>query len=288
MKTSHLFHNLLSFDNLSKILLRKNAKNIKLLTSRKQRQEEVSFCNSFSDNQNKRRNSQRDFINSIIHELRGPLNAITGFSSLIKQDLKNFKSIENCLDYASEIEKAALDLSDFICDLLEVNSISEYTFSVNLNNKIDIADIIKRSIRLNYNSSIRKSIIINTEISEDLLPINLDAKRMKQIFSNLISNAIKYSPEGTEINIYAKNIVINQLNLLQVIVADNGFGMDRHKLRSVFKKYKTIENANSEIVDSFGLGLSITKELVELQNGKILVNSTVDKGSEFILEFPYL
>jgi signal transduction histidine kinase len=51
---------------------------------------------------------------------------------------------------------------------------------------------------------------------------------------------------------------------------------------------KTIENANSEIVDSFGLGLSITKELVELQNGKILVNSTVDKGSEFILEFPYL
>ena len=134
----------------------------------------------------------------------------------------------------------------------------------------------------------RKSIIINTEISEDLLPINLDAKRMKQIFSNLISNAIKYSPEGTEINIYAKNIVINQLNLLQVIVADNGFGMDRHKLRSVFKKYKTIENTNSEIVDSFGLGLSITKELVELQNGKILVNSTVDKGSEFILEFPYL
>ena len=152
----------------------------------------------------------------------------------------------------------------------------------------NIADIIKRSIRLNYNSSMRKNIIINTEISEDLLPINLDAKRVKQIFSNLISNAIKYSPEGTEINIYAKNIVINQLNLLQVIVADNGFGIDRHKLRSVFKKYKTIENANSEIVDSFGLGLSITKELVELQNGKILVNSTANKGSEFILEFPYL
>jgi len=284
MKTNHSFYNFLNFDNLSKILPRRN----KILSEEENiEQEKIYFYRPLLDRRNKRKNSQRDFINSIIHELRGPLNAITGFSCLIKEGLKNFKSIEDCLDYVGEIEKAAIDLNDFIKDLLEVDSIDKCSFSVNLNKKINITDIVKRSIRLNYNFSIKKNITIKTEISEDLLPINLDEKRMKQIFFNLISNAIKYSPKGTEIKICVKNILINQQDLLQVIIADNGFGMDKCQLRTAFRKYEAIKNSNSEFVDSFGFGLSIVRELVELQNGKILVKSVVNKGSEFILEFPY-
>ena len=113
--------------------------------------------------------------------------------------------------------------------------------------------------------------------------IHLDAKRTKQILANLISNAIKYSPEKTEIKICCKE---NQ-KLLEITVSEQGFGMTFSQIQTAFQKYQTIENPNSGKVDSFGLGLPITKQLVELQHGTIEVRSKVNAGTEIILRFPY-
>lgn len=293
MKEAHLHHNCFSvFDHLSKIFHTRNTSNLRnSLKEKKSENNQIrTFFTPLPDQKkpNSNKSSQRDFVNSIIHELRNPLNAIVVFSSLIKDKVKNLKSADECLDYANEIEKAALDLNELIRDLLEAGSDAEGNFSVDMSREINVADTIKRSVRLNYDFGIRRKIAIKSLVSSEVAPINLDAKRIKQILSNLISNAIKYSHENTEVAVLAKNIMKDGQKLLQIIVIDQGFGMTEDQVKTAFEKYQTIENPNTGIVDSFGLGLPITKQLVELQNGRISVKSEVGKGSEFILEFPYL
>lgn len=247
---------------------------------------EVSFKKRSSQKSKSFKSS--DFINSIIHEIKNPLNAIICFSEFLKQEVRNPKSVEECADYAIEINQAANDLSEIVEDLLDVGSIASGNFSIDLSSEICVKDLIRRVIRLNYDLSLRRRIRLKMQIADDVDMIRLDLKRMKQVLANLVSNAIKYSNPNSEITLAARNVVKNERKLLQIIVIDQGFGMTKDEIKTAFKKYQTIENSNSGIVDSFGLGLPITKHLVELQNGKISVKSEVGKGSEFILEFPYL
>jgi signal transduction histidine kinase len=281
-----------------------------------------------------------DFISSISHELKTPLNAIIAFADLLKENLSLISKIEDkeldsnkqkmlvaeANDFVKEISLVAGDMNELIHDLLDVGSLASGNFSIDLSKEIDIADVIKRSVRINHDFAIRRGIQIKVEIGDDLgvaviqnternllnseskkthemsryarhdivgchpafiagsSKIHLDAKRMKQILINLISNAIKYSPEKTEIKISCKE---NQ-KFLEIIISDQGFGMSEEEIDKAFEKYQTIENPNRGKVDSFGLGLPITKKLVELQNGKIEVRSKVNEGTEVILKFPYL
>jgi signal transduction histidine kinase len=235
------------------------------------------------------RSSQQEFINSIIHELKTPLNAIVGFSDALKDDLGNPELVKECQEYIKEINNAAMDLNDLIHDLLDVGfGVGSGNFSVDLSLEVDVENIVTRSVRLNHDYALGRHIGISKEISANLKSIKLDAKRTKQILTNLISNAIKYSPNNSEVKIFADNIVENNKEFLQIIVSDQGFGMNTSQVETAFQKYQTIQNPNSGKVDSFGLGLPIVKQLVELQNGEIFVKSEVGKGTEVIIKFPYL
>ncbi len=228
-----------------------------------------------------------DFLYAICHELKTPLNALISFSQALQEEISNPNSIKDCTDYAREINLAALDLNELIHDLLDVGQSSSGNFSVNLGDKIDIKEIIKRSIRLNYDYSLRRRVSLKAEIVDDIGLINLDEKRVKQVLVNLISNAIKYSRENSEVKIIAKKVNKNNKDYLEIIISDQGFGMSEEDIASAFQKYRTIENPNSNQVDSFGLGLPITKQLVELQNGRIEIKSKLAVGTEVFLEFSY-
>lgn len=229
-----------------------------------------------------------EFLSAIVHELKTPLNAIISFSEILKEDLSNPDSALECMDYLKEINIAAVEMNELIHDILDVKSPSNSgNFSVDLSNAIDLSDIIKRSIKLNYGYSLRRNISLKTEITTVLKPINLDTKRMKQILTNLISNAVKYSPRQSEVKITARNLSENNREFLEICVIDQGFGMTQDQVQTAFQKYQTIQNPNSGSVDSFGLGLPITKQLVELQNGSLEVKSEINQGTEIKLKFPY-
>ena len=233
--------------------------------------------------------SQQEFINSVIHELKTPLNAIVGFSDALKDDLGNPELVKECHEYIKEINIAALDLNDLIHDLLDVGSGSNTgNFSVDLSQNIDIKDVIKRAIKLNYDYALGRNISLKTEVSDNINLIKLDLRRIKQILTNLVSNAVKYSPNNTEIKITAKNLTEENRNYIEIVVVDQGFGMTKEQIITAFQKYKTIQNPNSGKVDSFGMGLPIVKQLVELQNGVIEVESEIGKGTKIKLIFPYL
>lgn len=235
--------------------------------------------------------SSFEFLTAICHEIKTPLSAIMGFSEALKEDINNPKLIRDCAEYAQDINDVAHDLNELVHDLLDIGQVISGNFSTNLTKEIDIKDSIKRSIRINYDYALKRNISIQTQISNEVKYIKLDAKRMKQIFTNILSNAIKYSPSHSEIKISARNITANFFNnlkpALEIIIKDNGFGMTEEQIEAAFLKYNTISNPNSNKVESFGFGLSITKQLIERQNGVIEVTSKVNEGTAVKLIFPY-
>jgi len=235
--------------------------------------------------------SSSEFIFAICHELRTPLNAIVGFSEALKEDVNDPKLIKDCAEYAQEISAAAMDLNELIHDLLDVGQASSGNFAVDVSQEIDVRDAVKRSVRINYDYALRRNISINVCISNEIKPIKLDAKRMKQILTNLISNAIKYSPTHSEIKILANNVIAtfsgSSVLAMEIAVHDCGFGMTKEQIEIAFSKYGTIENPNSKNVESFGFGLPIVKQLVEAQGGKIEIKSEVNAGSVIKIIFPY-
>lgn len=238
---------------------------------------------------NKNGLASSEFIKSIIHELKNPLSAIAGISHILKDEKGYNLSSSERIDYLNYLDESISDLNNLVCDLLDVSNGDERnTFSVDLSEEINIKEVLRRLIRLNKDYALRSGITINSEVADDVSTIILDEKRTKQILANLISNSVKYSPENTAITIKAKNIIKNNKTFLEITVSDQGFGMTAEEIDIAFEKYKTIKNPNSGKVDSFGLGLPIVKQLVELQKGEISVQSEPNKGTEFILRFPYM
>lgn len=227
-----------------------------------------------------------EFLSAICHEIKNPLSAIIGLSEIISLEINNPKSVPECESYAKEIVKTALEINDLVHDLLDIGQVFSGNFSIDVSNKIDVRELVHRAVKLNQDFAIRRGIILTQKVAQDIAPIRLDMKRMKQVLHNLISNAIKYSPEKTEVIVFAQNIVLGEKQYLQISVKDHGFGMSEEEVVRSFQKYQTIPNPNSGKVDSFGLGLPITKDLVERQGGKIEVISRVGGGSEFIMQFP--
>ena len=222
--------------------------------------------------------SNCEFLAAIVHELKTPLNAIIGFADILGEKDSQSDSAE-CI---SEIKQAASDMNELVHDILDIAQVSSGNFSVNLSEEIDLRDAVKRAVRLNYDYSLRRNVNLKIEISEGLKAIKLDTRRIKQVLSNLISNAVKYSPAQSDVRIICQNVG----GFLEISVIDKGFGMTSLQIEKAFEKYQTIPNPNSGKVDSFGLGLPISKHLVELQNGVIEAKSEIGQGTEMKIKFP--
>ncbi len=234
--------------------------------------------------------NKTEFLASVSHELRNPLAAITSFANFISEEsegpIKDYP--EKYKEFATDIESCSSDLMQFVNDLVDVNRAQSGEFSVNLSQKIDIADIIKRSLKITHNFAHRRRILIKTNIQPDLENIALDPVRMKQVLVNLISNSLKYSPENTEVLISAKSMIeFDGSKKLQISIKDNGFGMTEEQVKKSTEKYNNIENKNCDKIDSFGLGLALTKYLVETQKGKFEIKSKINNGTEITLTFFY-
>lgn len=227
--------------------------------------------------------NKSEFLAGISHDIRNPLSAISSFSHMICEDKEATK--DEIMEWAQDIENCATEALQFINDLMDVNQVASGEFSIDLSKKINIVEVIQRSIRLNRDFSSRRKIQITENIQTDLPLIKLDARRMKQIMVNLISNSIKYSKEGAKIEIDAREISQNSRKKLQIIVQDYGFGMSEIDVKKALEKYGRIKNENSDKVDSFGLGLPLVKHLVEAQNGEMKIESVLGKGTKISLIF---
>lgn len=222
---------------------------------------------------------KNEFLANISHELRTPLNAIIGFSEILLT--KHFGTLnEKQEEYVSDISVSGIHLLGMINELLDIAKIEARAMSLNrsvflLSLAVDeVANIVKPL-------ATKKGINININISH-YKNINADFQKIRQILYNLLSNAIKFSDNNSEIDV---NIDITK-TAFTIKVKDYGIGIAKKDQNRIFEKFVQLENAYTKKESSTGLGLTITKELVEMHGGTISVNSSLGKGATFIVNIP--
>jgi PAS domain S-box-containing protein len=217
------------------------------------------------------------FLSTISHELRTPLNAIIGFSDLIKLTDVDMEDVK---DFNEEIHKSGNHLLSIVEDILDVSLLENKDLKINavhfsLNNLMEnIYQQFNSNLRYD-NSGIQLSWNGDKEDGQD--QIFADNSKLEQIFKKLIDNAYKFSEKGQVEFGYSHD----KDGIVEFFVSDEGKGIPEVKLNHIFESFRQADEGSSRAHDGLGLGLSIVKQLLDLMEGEILVQSTLDKGSVF-------
>lgn len=226
--------------------------------------------------------AKSDFLSKMSHEIRTPINAINGMTEMILRESQQ----KEVLEYANDVKSSSNMLLALVNDVLDFSKIEAGKMELNivnyrLNNVVHDVDIMLRS------RAEDKGLNFTVNINPDT-PCNLvgDDMRIKQIFVNLISNAVKYTDKGSIlINVLSDKITEEEI-LLTVSVKDTGRGIKEESLPTLFDSFKRLDEVKNAGIEGTGLGLSITKQFVELMGGTVSVTSTYGVGSEFIVKIP--
>lgn len=223
---------------------------------------------------------KNEFLANISHELRTPLNSILGFSDILSTQLYgelNHKQEE----YINDIKISATHLLGMINEILDMSKIEANAMKI-VKSAFWISRAVDEVCNILMPLAQKKNITLKKEMPADF-EIFADYQKIQQILYNLISNAIKYSPENNSVEI---TITAND-EFYKISVHDNGIGIDKKYHGKIFAKFVQLDSAYTKKESSTGLGLTITKELVELHEGKISLISEVNNGSTFIVELPF-
>ncbi|MGI6622069.1 MAG: PAS domain S-box protein [Acetivibrionales bacterium] len=218
-----------------------------------------------------------ELINTVSHELRTPMSSVLGFSELL---LTRKLSEERSVEYIRTINTEARRLTNLINDFLDMQRMEsgKQVFSKTFNS---IDDIIENAIRL-FDSEDNKYRIIYNRDMDSLPRIYCDRDKILQVMTNIISNAIKYSPDGGEINI----ILTGDSERIKVSIKDQGLGIPENEIDKLFNRFYRIDSDDRRNIGGTGLGLAICKEIIKAHGGEIGVDSIYGKGSTFYFILP--
>ena len=223
---------------------------------------------------------KNEFLANISHELRTPLNSIIGFADILDAQLYGNLN-DKQKDYINDIKASGTHLLGMINEILDMSKIEANAMKV-VKSRFYISRAVNEVKNIIMPIALKKEVDINIELTEDF-EVFADYQKIQQILYNLVSNAIKYSPERDTVDI----AVMCDNKCYRIAVHDNGIGIDPKYHGKIFAKFVQLDNAYTKKESSTGLGLTITKELVELHNGKITIISEINNGSTFIVEIPF-
>ncbi len=239
----------------------------------------IEQLNIARDTAEKANEAKTDFLSNMSHEIRTPLNAIVGFSNLLLEDKtvpdsakEEVKDIVMSADNLLEIVNGILDISKIEANKLEIVN-TEYVFS----------KMCDELVALSIGRLGDKPIEFKTSFDPSIPKVLYgDVSRIKQICVNILTNAIKYTKEGW-IEFKISGVIKNNVCRLIISVEDTGIGIKKENIDKLFNKFERLDLEENVTIEGTGLGLAITKKLVELMNGKIVVQSVFGKGSKFTI-----
>lgn len=232
----------------------------------------------YSNQQNKEI-AMKKMISNISHDLKTPLTVIIGYSEIIKMNFNKMDFIK-ISQLNDKVYYKANELLDTINEFFSLAKIESGDFNFNLE-KINISEICKEVVLGYYDILNKKQVSVNLELTEKDFWILADENSIRRILDNIISNAINYGYEGKELGIKMSD------NIDKVIIEiwDRGKGIPEKDYNLIFERLYTLEDSRNKNYQGNGIGLSITKRLVELMKGKIYVKSISYKKTSFFLVF---
>ena len=221
--------------------------------------------------------AKTEFLSNMSHEIRTPLNAIVGFSNMLLDD----KSLpDSAKDEVNDIVMASDNLLEIVNGILDISKIEAGKLEI-INTEYVFNKVTTELIALTRGRLGDKPIEFITKIDESIPQVLYgDASRLKQICVNILTNAVKYTKEGS-ITFSINSVIKNDVCRLIISVEDTGIGIKQENLNKLFNKFERLDLKDNITIEGTGLGLAITKKLVDMMNGKIVVQSVFGKGSKF-------
>lgn len=225
-------------------------------------------------------NSKSDFLAYTAHEIRSPLGFILTGSEIMKKQLLG-PIANKYKEYVDGINQNAGLILEFITDILDESHIIEDNFRIE-NTITQIPELINKAILINQTRYNERDVKLEAKIEPKLPQLICDDRRILQAINNLISNSIKYSEDGTKITIsaYTKD------GKMFLSIQDQGAGMTEEEIQIAFTRYGTLRKHNSNVIQSYGLGLPIVKKLVDAHDAEIKVESFINQGTTITIIFP--
>ncbi len=224
--------------------------------------------------------AKSNFLMILSHEFRTPLNTISGFAELLKIQMAD-RLNQEYEDYLDNILEASNHLNILIEDLLDITQIESGKLHVE-KEKFLITHLLKNSLNCFQEQAKKMSIELIKELSNETGFVYADKQRINQVIINLLSNAIKFTPSGGKVGIKKRLMDDN----IQVTIWDTGIGIAPEDIDKLFQPFQRIKNQFTKNIPGIGLGLSLSKKIIEVHGGKIWVESEIGKGSHFHFSLP--
>ena len=219
------------------------------------------------------------FLANMSHELRTPLNAIIGFSDIMRSTMFG-PLAERYAEYAALIHESGGHLLDLINDVLDMSKIEAERFELNLE-AFDAREAVSSALRLTRVQADTAGVQLRGVLPAEPIPVNADRRALKQIALNLVSNALKFTPAGGEVNVVARAVDAQ----LEVIVADTGVGIAPADLDRLGRPFEQAGEADQRVKGT-GLGLSLVRAFAELHGGSLTIKSALGEGTAVTVRLP--
>lgn len=223
-----------------------------------------------------------ELIATVSHEIRTPLTSISGHLDVLVRKIKENDSKESQMKNIRIIEKSSNRLNTLISNLLDLSALEELGRLELIKEPLDLVKIAREIVHSLSLEAAEKMIKLRIEGGKGLPLIDADKEKIERVFMNLISNAIKYTPEKKSVRILVKN----ERERIRVSIIDSGIGIPASEQDKIFGKFWRVGDALIRKVKGAGLGLPISRRIIQEHDGRIWVESTLNKGSKFIFVLP--
>lgn len=230
--------------------------------------------------------SKSQFLANISHELRTPLNAIIGFSSILMNQLFGPLGDPKYLEYSRDINESGTHLLDIINDILDLAKAEAGRLEMNYE-EMHVGKALAKCLTIISERAQKSGVIITSDVPKNLPPLIADRLRFIQVVLNILSNAVKFTEEGGKVSISASFSAIGAAQgKFTVTIEDSGIGMKREDIDKAFQSFGQVDSGLNRRYEGSGLGLPLTKKLMELHGGGITIDSEPGLGTKVFLVFP--